>query len=146
MLNIESFSLRYLQHLVWDGVQFYGWLWDGSRPVKRATREPLRVCEIYGGEVTFVDYSGNEYYAEHFRRFYQTAEQCREANKPKIVTLDEEEGDLQNRSVMSFVNTSSIIVPALSKIEWEYFQAYKTMPWNLSQQVKFWSNYGIAFK
>ena len=57
MLNIESFSLRYLQHLVWDGVQFYGWLWDGSRPVKRATREPLRVCEIYGGEVTFVDYS-----------------------------------------------------------------------------------------
>lgn len=32
------------------------------------------------------------------------------------------------------------------KIEWEYFQAYKTMPWNLSQQVKFWSNYGIAFK
>lgn len=32
------------------------------------------------------------------------------------------------------------------KIEWEYFQAYNTMPWNLSQQVKFWSNYGIAFK
>lgn len=90
MLNIESFSLRYLPHLVWDGIQFCGWLWDGSRPVKRATRELLRICKIYGGEVTFVDYSGNEYYAEHFRRFYQTAEQCRKANKPKIVMLDEE--------------------------------------------------------
>lgn len=60
MLNIESFSLRYLPHLVWDGIQFCGWLWDGSRPVKRATRELLRICKIYGGEVTFVDYSGNE--------------------------------------------------------------------------------------
>ena len=30
MLNIESFSLRYLPHLVWDGIQFCGWLWDGS--------------------------------------------------------------------------------------------------------------------
>lgn len=75
VLNIESFSLKYLPYLVWDGIQFCGWLWDGSRPVKRATREPLRVCKIYGGKVTFVDYSGNEYYAEHFRRFYQTAKQ-----------------------------------------------------------------------
>ena len=87
VLNIESFSLKYLPYLVWDGIQFCGWLWDGSRPVKRATRELLRICKIYGGEVTFVDYSGNEYYAEHFRRFYQTAEQCRKANKPKIVVL-----------------------------------------------------------
>lgn len=147
MLNIESFSLRYLQHLVWDGVQFYGWLWDGSRPVKRATREPLRVCEIYGGEVTFVDYSGNEYYAEHFRRFYQTAEQCREANKPKIVTLDEEEGDFAKQKRDEFCECVKHHCPGFEgKIEWEYFQAYKTMPWNLSQQVKFWSNYGIAFK
>lgn len=89
VLNIESFSLKYLPYIVWDGIQLCGWLWDGSRPVKRATREPLRVCKIYGGKVTFVDYSGNEYYAEHFRRFYQTAKQCREANKPKIVMLDE---------------------------------------------------------
>lgn len=93
VLNIESFSLKYLPYLVWDGIQFCGWLWDGSRPVKRATREPLRVCKIYGGKVTFVDYSGNEYYAEHFRRFYQTAKQCREANKPKIVMLDEATDD-----------------------------------------------------
>lgn len=62
VLNIESFSLKYLPYLVWDGIQFCGWLWDGSRPVKRATREPLRVCKIYGGKVTFVDYSGNEYF------------------------------------------------------------------------------------
>jgi len=113
MLNIESFSLRYLPHLVWDGIQFCGWLWDGSRPVKRATREPLRVCEIYGGEVTFVDYSGNEYYAEHFRRFYETADNVGRQTNPKLSRWMKKRVILQNRSVMSFVNTSSIIVPAL---------------------------------
>lgn len=104
VLNIESFSLRYLPHLVWDGIQFYGWLWDGSRPVNRATREPLRVCKIYGGEVTFVDCSGNEYDAEHFQRFYQTAEQCRAAHKPKIVMLDEEEDDFAKQKRDEYCN------------------------------------------
>lgn len=147
VLNIESFSLKYLPYLVWDGIQFCGWLWDGSRPVKRATREPLRVCKIYGGKVTFVDYSGNEYYAEHFRRFYQIAEQCREANKPKIVMLDEEGDDFAKQKHDEFYAYVKHHCPGFEdKIEWEYFQAYKTMPWNLSQQVKFWSNYGIAFK
>ena len=147
MLNIESFSLRYLQHLVWDGVQFYGWLWDGSRPIKRATREYLKVCEIYGGEVTFSDNHKNKYDAEHFRRFYQTAEQCRAAHKPKIVMLDEEEDDFAKQKRDEFCEYVKHHCPGFEdKIEWEYFQAYKTMPWNLSQQVKFWSNYGIAFK
>lgn len=147
VLNIESFSLKYLPYLVWDGIQFCGWLWDGLRPVKRATREPLRVCKIYGGKVTFVDYSGNEYYAEHFRRFYQTAKQCREANKPKIVMLDEEGDDFAKQKHDEFYAYVKHHCPGFEdKIEWEYFQAYKTMPWNLSQQVKFWSNYGIAFK
>lgn len=147
VLNIESFSLKYLPYLVWDGIQFCGWLWDGSRPVKRATREPLRVCKIYGGKVTFVDYSGNEYYAEHFRRFYQTAKQCREAHKPKIVMLDEEGDDFAKQKRDEFCEYVKHHCPGFEdKIEWEYFQAYKTMPWNLSQQVKFWSNYGIAFK
>lgn len=34
---------------------------------------------------------GNKYDAEYFQRFTQTAEQCRSANKPRIVMLDEEE-------------------------------------------------------
>lgn len=34
ILDIKSFSLRYLSCLIWDGIQFYGWLWDGSRPIK----------------------------------------------------------------------------------------------------------------
>lgn len=37
ILDIKSFSLRYLSCLIWDGIQFYGWLWDGSRPIKRST-------------------------------------------------------------------------------------------------------------
>lgn len=47
ILDIKSFSLRYLSCLIWDGIQFYGWLWDGSRPIKRSTRESLNACEIY---------------------------------------------------------------------------------------------------
>lgn len=96
---------------------------------------------------TAVDYSGNEYYAEHFRRFYQTAKQCREANKPKIVMLDEEGDDFAKQKHDEFYAYVKHHCPGFEdKIEWEYFQAYNTMPWNLSQQVKFWSNYGIAFK
>lgn len=139
MLNIESFSLRYLPHLVWDGIQFCGWLWDGSRPVKRATRELLRICKIYGGEVTFVDYSGNEYYAEHFRRFYQTAEQCRKANKPKIVMLDEEEDDFAKQKRDEFYAYVKHHCPGFEdKIEWKYFQKNNTIPWNLSRQITNW--------
>lgn len=147
ILNIESFSLRYLSHIIWDGIQFYGWIWDGSRPVKRAVRESLRVCEIYGCEITFIDYHGNRYNIENFRRFYQTAAQCREANKPNIVMLDEEEDAFAAEKRDEFCEYVKHYCPGFEdKIEWKYFQAYKTMPWNLSQQVTFWSNYGIAFK
>lgn len=80
-----------VQCLIWDGIQFYGWLWDGSRPIKRSTRESLNACEIYRDKIAFIDYHGNKYDAEYFQRFTQTAEQCRSANKPRIVMLDEEE-------------------------------------------------------
>lgn len=139
VLNIESFSLRYLSHLVWDGIQFWGWLWDGSRPVRRATRESLRVCEIYGGKVTFVDYNGNEYDAEHFRRFYQTAEECRAANRPNIIMLDKEEDDFAKQKRDEFYAYVKHHCPGFEdKIEWKHFQAYSTMPWNLSRQVTNW--------
>lgn len=144
VLDIESLSLRYLPHLVWNGIQFCGWLWDGSRPVKKATREPLRVCKIYGSEVTFVDYNGNEYDAEHFRKFFQTAEQCRAANKPKIVMLDEEEDDFTKQRREEFYEYVKHHCPGFeNKIDWKNFQADNDMPCNLSQQVKFWSNYKI---
>lgn len=79
--------------------------------------------------------------------FNQTAKQCREANKPKIVMLDEEGDDFAKQKHDEFYAYVKHHCPGFEdKIEWEYFQAYKTMPWNLSQQVKFWSNYGIAFK
>ena len=120
-----------------------GWFKTG----KESNTGTFKGCKIYGGKVTFVDYSGNEYYAEHFRRFYQTAKQCREANKPKIVMLDEEGDDFAKQKHDEFYAYVKHHCPGFEdKIEWEYFQAYNTMPWNLSQQVKFWSNYGIAFK
>lgn len=139
VLNIESFSLRYLPYLIWDGIQFCGWLWDGSRPVKRAIRESLKVCEIYGGEITFIDYHGNRYNTEHFRRFYQTAEECRAANKPNIVMLDEEEDAFVAQKRDEFCEYVKHYCPGFEdKIEWKHFQAYSTMPWNLSRQVTNW--------
>lgn len=78
-----------MSYLRWYTV--YGWLWDGSRPIKRSTRESLNACEIYRDKIAFIDYHGNKYDAEYFQRFTQTAEQCRSANKPRIVMLDEEE-------------------------------------------------------
>lgn len=68
-------------------------------------------------------------------------------DKPKIVMLDEEGDDFAKQKHDEFYAYVKHYCPGFEdKIEWEYFQAYKTMPWNLSQQVKFWSNYGIAFK
>lgn len=60
ILDIKSFSLRYLSCLIWDGIQFYGWLWDGSRPIKRSTRESLNACEIYRDKIASIDYHGNK--------------------------------------------------------------------------------------
>lgn len=140
-LDMQCFSLRYLSHLIWDGIQFYGWLWDGSKPTKRTPRECLKVCEIYGSEVTFIDYNGNKYNAEYFQRFYQTAENCREANKPKIVTLDEEEDGFVKQKRKAFYEYVKYHCPSFEeKIDWENFQADNAMPWNLSQQVIIWTN------
>lgn len=58
--------------------------------------------------------------------------------------LDEEGDDFAKQKHDEFYAYVKHHCPGFEdKIEWEYFQAYKTMPWNLSQQVKFWSNYGI---
>ena len=136
-LDMESFSLKYLPHLIWNGIQFYGWLWNGSKPEKRATREPLRACEIYNGEVTFIDYQRNMYDAEHFQKFYQTAEECRKANKPKIVMLDKEEDDFVRQKRNEFYEYVKHYCPGFEdKINWECFQGNNTMPWNLAEQVR----------
>lgn len=136
-LDMESFSLRFLPHLIWNGIQFCGWLWDGSRPIKKATREPLRICEIRNENVVFIDYNGNIYDAEHFQRFYQTAEKCRKENKPKIVMLDEEEDDSAKQKRDEFYKYVKHHCPGFEdKIDWKCFREDNTMPWNLSQQVK----------
>lgn len=107
----------------------------------------IREAEYRGMRIKDTGICGNNVDTEHFRRFYQTSKQCREANKPKIVMLDEEGDDFAKQKHDEFYAYVKHHCPGFEdKIEWEYFQAYKTMPWNLSQQVKFWSNYGIAFK
>lgn len=83
-INIENFSKKYLLHLLWNGIQFSGWLWDGSRPICRTPRERLKGCVIHQGEIEFIDCQGNVYDVNKFNRFYQTAEECRENNTPKL--------------------------------------------------------------
>lgn len=94
-INIENFSKKYLLHLLWNGIQFSGWLWDGSRPICRTPRERLKGCVIHQGEIEFIDCQGNVYDANKFNRFYQTAEECRENNTPKIMMLDDEDDEAE---------------------------------------------------
>lgn len=140
VLDMQWFSLRYLSHFIWDGIQFYGWLWDGSRPIKRTPRERLKVVEIYEGEITFIDYDGNEYDAECFQRFYQTAESCREANKPKIVMLDEEGGFVKQKREDFYEYVKHHCPGFEDNIKWESFKADASMPWNLTEQIRSWTN------
>lgn len=142
VLDIQNFSLRYLPHLVWNGIQFCGWLWDGSRPIKRATRENLRFCEIREEGVTFTDYHGNEYDAEYFKRFYQTAEECRKSHTPKVVMLDDEnDEEFAERKREEFHEYIAHHCPGFEeKIDWMYFQNLQSMPENLADQVRVWTN------
>lgn len=136
-ISIESFSLRYLRHLSWDGIQFTGWIWDGARPERKATRECLSACEVRGDGVSLIDRHGNIYDIDKFSRFYQTREECMRANKPVIVMMDDEDkGDEGSRDM--FYEYVKHHCPGFEdKIEWGRFVAEKGMPWNLSDQVMF---------
>lgn len=102
ILGMRLFSLKHLPHLMWDGIRFYGWIWDGSRPVEKPVLEYLMACEIRKGKVTFIDYNKNEYDADRFRCFYQTPEICRAANKPKVVMLDEDQDNTEEMMYKEF--------------------------------------------
>lgn len=140
-LDMQSFSQKYLSHFMWNGIQFSGWLWDGSRPVQRAPRESLKACEIYMGKLTFIDYPGNMYDAEHFQRFYQTAEMCRKDHTPSIAMLDDEdEENFAEKKREEFYEYVAHHCPGFEdKIDWMYFQNLDTMPNNLAEQVRVWT-------
>lgn len=82
----------------------------------------------------------NRYLTDSWLKEYcQTAEQCRKANKPKIVMLDEEEDDFAKQKRDEFYAYVKHHCPGFEdKIEWEYFQKNNTMPWNLSRQITNW--------
>lgn len=141
-INIENFSKKYLLHLLWNGIQFSGWLWDGSRPICRTPRERLKGCVIHQGEIEFIDCQGNVYDANKFNRFYQTAEECRENNTPKIVMLDDEDDEeFAERKRDEFYEYVAHHCPGFeNEIDWEYFYNLRPMSENLAEQVRAWTN------
>lgn len=140
-LDMQRFSQKYLSHLIWNGIQFCGWLWDGSKPIQRVPRENLKACEIYMGELTFIDRHENMYDAKHFQRFYQTAEMCRKDHAPNIAMLDDEdEEDLAEKKREEFYKYVAHHCPGFEdKIDWEYFYNLRSMPENLAEQVRVWT-------
>lgn len=141
-MNIEDFSKKYLLHLLWDGIQFWGWIWDGSKPIKRTPRERLRSCLIRQGEIELIDYHDNVYDINDFSRFYQTAEECRQNHTPKIAMLDDEEDeDFAENKRNEFYEYVAHHCPGFEdKIDWMYFQNLDTMPNNLAEQVRVWTD------
>ena len=141
-INIENFSKKYLLHLLWNGIQFSGWLWDGSRPICRTPRERLKGGVIHQGEIEFIDCQGNVYDANKFNRFYQTAEECRENNTPKIMMLDDEDDEeFAERKRDEFYEYVAHHCPGFeNEIDWEYFYNLRPMSENLAEQVRVWTN------
>lgn len=138
-IDMETFSNKYLRHLLWDGIQFTGWVWDGSKPKKYATRESLKTCVIRQGKVELIDYNGNVYDIDQFQRFYQTADECRRNHTPNISMLDDDDDkDLTNKRDEFYEYVKHHCPGFESKIDWEYFKNNCTMPENLAKQVRVW--------
>lgn len=135
MMDIESFSLKYLRHISRNGIQFTGWLWDGARPEKRATRESLNACEIRDEGVSLIDRNGVVYDIDVYSKFYQTREKCARANTSTIIMLDEDNGVEKERRDKFYKYVKHCCPGFEDKIEWERFNPEKSMSWNLSDQV-----------
>lgn len=136
-MDAVDFSLDYLRNMVWDGFMFYGWIWDGSRPVKRAG---FGICgmEIRSEGVSFVrsDGKGN-WDAGHFGEFYQTAEECRRNNKPKVVML--EGVRIEENMKKDFYGIMKHYCPGFEdEICWDMFSPDKSMEENVIRQMKRW--------
>lgn len=137
-IDLGDFSSRYIPRLNWDGIQFTGWVWDGSRPVKRATREYIDGCLLNRDGVTFLDRNGNPIIVD-LDRFYKTAEDCRENNKPRIVMLDDNDNESHKRRFDEFKKFVADHCPGFEdKIDESRFEYERSMPENMSIQVGLW--------
>ena len=104
--------------------------------------ERLKGCVIHQGEIEFIDCQGNVYDANKFNRFYQTAEECRENNTPKIMMLDDEDDEeFAERKRDEFYEYVAHHCPGFeNEIDWEYFYNLRPMSENLAEQVRVWTN------
>lgn len=82
------------------------------------------------------------YDANKFNRFYQTAEECRENNTPKIMMLDDEDDEeFAERKRDEFYEYVAHHCPGFeNEIDWEYFYNLRPMSENLAEQVRAWTN------
>lgn len=73
-------------------------------------------------------------------KYYPTIEQCIADNRVTVVDFDEEDNeDFAEQKREEFREYVAHHAPDFEdKINWEYFQNSKSMPWNLSEQIRLW--------
>ena len=109
-IDIENFSNKYMSHLNWDGISFFGLLFRNNNVI------PL----------------------EQLAMFYQTADECRAHHVPAVATIEDEDNEyFEEQKRKEFYDYAVHHCPGFEdKIDWGYFQSSESMPWNLAEQVK----------
>jgi hypothetical protein len=138
-IDIENFSNKYMSHLNWDGISFSGWIWDGSKPVRRSPREVINGVRLEKDKSSVLLLRNNNVIPlEQFARFYRTADECRADHVPAVATIEDEDNEyFEEQKRKEFYDYVVHHCPGFEdKIDWEYFQSLESMPSNLAEQVK----------
>lgn len=138
-IDIENFSNKYMSHLNWDGISFFGWIWDGSKPVRRSPREVINGVRLEKDKSSVLLFRNNNVIPlEQLAMFYQTADECRAHHVPAVATIEDEDNEyFEEQKRKEFYDYAVHHCPGFEdKIDWGYFQSSESMPWNLAEQVK----------
>lgn len=81
-----------------------------------------------------------DYWVGYKNKHYPTLEQCVADNKVTFVDFDEDEDeDFAEQKREEFHEYVAHHAPDFEdKIDWEHFMNEKSMPWNLSEQIRVW--------
>lgn len=107
--------------------------WNGYQ----AVRHILGVTDFHGTYDYLTD--SFDYWVGYTNKHYPTLEQCVADNKVTFVDFEEDNEDFAEQKREEFREYVAHHAPDFEdKIDWEYFMNEKSMPWNLSEQIKVW--------
>ena len=107
--------------------------WNGYQ----AVRHILGATDFHGTYDYLTD--SFEYCVNYKNKYYPTLEQCIADNKVSFVDFDKDDEDFSEQKREEFREYVAHHAPDFEdKIDWEYFMNEKSMPWNLSEQIKVW--------